>query len=49
MIPSNNIDLWIYSLLCNHRSRKQLRTLKLTGCPAAQVLMGVERFILGKN
>lgn len=49
IIHSSNIGLWTYSPLNNHCSLRQQWTLKLTGCPAAQVLMGVERFILGKN
>lgn len=39
MTPGNNTGLWIYSQL-----NDPLQTLKLTGHPAAQGLMGVERF-----
>lgn len=46
-IPSNNTGLWIYSLL--NDPLRQLQALKLTAHPAAQVLMGVERFTRGKN
>lgn len=43
IIPSNNIGLWIY------HSKPTIHLADMTGHPAAQVLIGVERFILGKK